>query len=70
MEEEIQEEISAAVKKTESFEPDILEPFQHCYAEMTPELKRQMQHFKDYLNGSAPGGIGVKGSHELSPNMH
>lgn len=70
MEEEIQADISAAVEKAESFEPDILEPFSHCFAEMTPELKRQLGQFKDYLDNSAPGGIGVKGPHELSRNVH
>lgn len=52
MEEEIAAEISAAVKETESYELDMTEPFRHCYAEMTPALKRQHAEFKEYLNGA------------------
>lgn len=56
MEEEIQNDISAAIERAEGFLPNPLEPFEHCFAEMPPFLQRQLDEFKAYLaatNGDA-----------------
>lgn len=55
MEEEIAAEISAAVEKAENFEPDLTEPFRHCFATMPPHLEAQMREFQAHLD-QAPDG--------------
>ncbi|HWL94326.1 MAG TPA: thiamine pyrophosphate-dependent enzyme, partial [Phycisphaerae bacterium] len=49
MEDEVQNQISAAVEKAEGYTPDATEPFRHCFAEMPDYLKRQLKEFKQYL---------------------
>jgi pyruvate dehydrogenase E1 component alpha subunit len=57
LEEEINNEITAAVERTEAFEPDVLEPFHHSFATMPPHLEEQMMQFQAYLDsiGAHPG---------------
>lgn len=50
IEEEIKEELDAAVKRYESFEQNPLEFFEHMYAELTPELRQQLEELKGYLD--------------------
>ena len=57
MEEEVSAEIAAAVAEAETYEADILEPFDQCFAEITPALRRQRAEFQAYLKaqgGAAP----------------
>jgi len=61
LEEEINGIISEAVSKAESYEPDPTEPFRHCFAEQTPDLKEQYAEFQSYMdalqrpnNGNSP----------------
>jgi pyruvate dehydrogenase E1 component alpha subunit len=49
LEKEIEQEISAAVERAESYQPDVFEPFRHCFATMPPELQAQMHEFEEYL---------------------
>ncbi|HPF38117.1 MAG TPA: pyruvate dehydrogenase (acetyl-transferring) E1 component subunit alpha [Phycisphaerae bacterium] len=56
MEEEIAAEISAAVEKSETYEADIMEPFDHCFEKMTPALKRQRAEFEAYLSNGGSNG--------------
>jgi pyruvate dehydrogenase E1 component alpha subunit len=68
MEEEVSAEIAAAVAKSEKYEPDLLEPFEHCFAEMTPAHKRQRAEFQAYLNGDdngAPHAASSQVSHQV-----
>ncbi|MEK6644544.1 MAG: pyruvate dehydrogenase (acetyl-transferring) E1 component subunit alpha [Planctomycetota bacterium] len=57
LEEEINNEITAAVERTEAYEPDVLEPFRHSFATMPPHLEEQMMQFQAYLEsiGAHPG---------------
>ncbi|MBN2560414.1 MAG: pyruvate dehydrogenase (acetyl-transferring) E1 component subunit alpha [Phycisphaerae bacterium] len=50
LEEEITQEISAAVERAESFEPDVTEPFRHCFARMPSHLQDQLREFQAYLD--------------------
>ena len=70
MEEEISAELSAAVARAEAYEPDLTEPFHHCFAEMPEYLKAQLQEFKAYLEstGAAPSKANDNNS-ELSENI-
>lgn len=54
IDEEIRKELDAAVKAYESYQLDPYEMFKYMYAEMTPELKRQMAELKQYLEGDEP----------------
>lgn len=68
METDVSAEIAAAVAKSEGYEPDLLEPFDHCFAEMTPAHKRQRAEFQAYLNGDdngAPRGASSSVSHQM-----
>ena len=49
LEKEIDQEISAAIERAESFQPDVLEPFRHAFATMPPHLETQMREFQEYL---------------------
>jgi pyruvate dehydrogenase E1 component alpha subunit len=49
LEKEIDQEISAAIERAESFQPDVLEPFRHAFATMPPHLEAQMREFQEYL---------------------
>lgn len=69
MEEEIAAEISAAVQETESYEVDPTEPFHHCFAEMTPALKRQLAEFQAYQDGADNGSPRSASSGTIS-NVH
>lgn len=54
IEEEIASSIDAAIKLYEQYQPDVYDMFRHMYAEMTPELQRQMAELKAHLeNGQA-----------------
>ncbi len=71
MEEEIAEEITAAVEKAERYEPDVLEPWRYCFATMPNFLEGQLEEFQAYLE-SVSGGEG-RSNHkrsELSENVH
>lgn len=61
LEEEISKEITAAIEQAEGFEPDVLEPFRHCFATMPPYLESQLAEFQAYLDtmtAAAPSGDG------------
>jgi pyruvate dehydrogenase E1 component alpha subunit len=49
LEEEVAQEITAAVERAESFEPDVHEPFRHCLATMPNHLQAQYKEFEEYL---------------------
>ena len=49
MEEEIRKELDAAVAKYETYRHDPYDMFKYMYAEMTPELKRQMEEFRAHM---------------------
>ncbi len=55
MEAEITDEIAEAVQASESYEPNLMEPFDHCFAERTPALEQQRAQFEAYLNGNGNG---------------
>lgn len=71
MEEEIAAEITAAVENAERYEPDILEPFQHCFETMPNYLEAQLGEFRAYLDTVA-GGEGKQsgGTPELYRQVH
>jgi pyruvate dehydrogenase E1 component alpha subunit len=46
MENEINEQISAAVDRAEAFKPDPEEPFRHCFAELPNHLRDQLREFQ------------------------
>lgn len=49
LEEEISAELASAVARAEAYQPDLFEPFHHCFAEMPDHLKAQFEEFKAYL---------------------
>lgn len=53
LEEEVLEEINDTFKKVESYgaNVELIEIFEHTYAEMTPQLKEQYEEHKKYLEG-------------------
>jgi pyruvate dehydrogenase E1 component alpha subunit len=53
LEEGIRGEIDEAVEKYEKHRPDPYDLFKYMYAEMTPELGRQMAELKEHLEGKA-----------------
>ena len=53
MEEEVAVEITQAIERAEAFEPDIMEPFHHCFATMPDHLQAQMAEFQEYVEGSS-----------------
>jgi len=71
LEEEVAEEISAAVSKAEAFEPDVGEPFRHCFKTMPDHLERQQAEFQAYLDSiSAPKKNRTDGRSQLSGRTH
>ncbi|RIK63016.1 MAG: pyruvate dehydrogenase (acetyl-transferring) E1 component subunit alpha [Planctomycetota bacterium] len=61
MEEEIGAEITAAVENAEKYEPDILEPFHHCFETMPNYLEAQLGEFRAYLDAASGGEGGASG---------
>lgn len=55
IDEGIRKELDEAVKTYESAEVDPYEFFEHMYAEMTPELQRQREELRGYLESRKPG---------------
>jgi pyruvate dehydrogenase E1 component alpha subunit len=53
IDEEVEAEVEAAVRAYEQFRADPLAFFRHMYAEMTPELERQLGELRAYLNRSS-----------------
>jgi pyruvate dehydrogenase E1 component alpha subunit len=51
IEEEIRKSLDDAVKSYERYQHDRYDMFKYMYAEMTPELQRQMQEAKEYYEG-------------------
>ncbi len=54
MRDEINKELDAAVASYEKYHADRYDLFKHMYAEMTPELKKQMAEAKDYFEHGKP----------------
>lgn len=54
IEQEIKEELDAAVRKYEAFTPDTYAFFHHMYAAQTPELKKQEAELRAQLEGTEP----------------
>jgi len=52
IEEEVAQEITAAIERAESFEPDVLEPFRHCLSTMPNHLQAQYKEFQEYLEAT------------------
>lgn len=50
LDEEIARQIAAAIEKAEQFEPDLNEPFRHCFKTMPTYLEEQFEEFQAYLN--------------------
>lgn len=61
MEEEITREMDAAAAVYEKYKADPTDMFKYMYAEMTPDLKRQMAELKEYLDGGKAGEAQPKG---------
>ena len=59
MENEIGEQISAAVERAEAYVPDQEEPFRHCFAELPNHLREQLKEFQAYMAGAAGGQRGL-----------
>jgi pyruvate dehydrogenase E1 component alpha subunit len=55
VENEIGEQISAAVERAEAFVPDPEEPFRHCFAELPNHLREQLKELQAYMAGAAAG---------------
>ncbi len=70
IEEEISTEIAAAVERAEAFEPDVTEPFRHCFARMPDYLKRQFGEFQTYLDSQGTSSTEPQENNgELSGNI-
>lgn len=55
IETQIHEEVSAGIARYEAYRPDPYGMFKHMYADMTPDLRRQMEELRAHLeNGQAP----------------
>ena len=50
LEEEITGQINEAIEKAEQFEPNVIEPFHHCFATMPNHLEAQFAEFQAYMN--------------------
>lgn len=72
LEEEIAAEIGKAVETAERYEPDVAEPFRHCFASTPRYLEEQFAEFQAYLEAAAPrnGGTGSDSSPRISENVH
>ncbi|HKQ49144.1 MAG TPA: pyruvate dehydrogenase (acetyl-transferring) E1 component subunit alpha [Phycisphaerae bacterium] len=55
LEEEISREITEAIEKAEKFEPNVTEPFQHCFATLPNHLEAQLAEFQAYLEVGSNG---------------
>ena len=53
LENEVAEQISAAVEKAETYVPDPEEPFRHSFAELPNHLRDQLREFQAYMATSA-----------------
>jgi len=70
LEEEIAAEITAAVERAEAYEPNVTEPFEHCFAEMPNHLLAQLAELRSYLGLSdAPEPTDKQSDTELSSNI-
>lgn len=71
LEEEVSQEINAAIEAAERYEPDILEPFHYCFEQMPPNLQLQFAEFQAYLeNASNADREGANPSSHLRENVH
>ncbi|HKQ49953.1 MAG TPA: pyruvate dehydrogenase (acetyl-transferring) E1 component subunit alpha [Phycisphaerae bacterium] len=48
VEEDVKQEISAAIQRAEAYVPDPMEPFDHCFATRPPHLVAQLGEFQAY----------------------
>ena len=70
MEEEISGQISEAVARAEAYQPDLGEPFRHCFAEMPNHLRAQKKEFEAYLDSTSAASPRIgKSDEELSSNI-
>ncbi|MFQ5422362.1 MAG: pyruvate dehydrogenase (acetyl-transferring) E1 component subunit alpha [Phycisphaerae bacterium] len=72
LEAEVTDEIAAAVEQAEAFEPDLTEPFHHCFARMPEDLRMQLDEFQAYLAQIGEGAAGDNngnGAEQLSENV-
>ncbi|HVP11804.1 MAG TPA: pyruvate dehydrogenase (acetyl-transferring) E1 component subunit alpha [Phycisphaerae bacterium] len=53
VENEINEQISAAVDRAEAYKPDPEEPFRNCFAELPNHLREQLKEFQAFTAASA-----------------
>lgn len=60
LEEEIRKEIDAGVARYEQYRHDPYDMFRYMYAEPTPELRRQQQELRAYLEQSRPQAAPVR----------
>ncbi len=57
VEEDVHQEISAAIHRAEAYVPDPSDPFHHCFATLPNHLAAQLQEFQAYLR-LLPDGAG------------
>ncbi|MFQ5429461.1 MAG: pyruvate dehydrogenase (acetyl-transferring) E1 component subunit alpha [Phycisphaerae bacterium] len=70
IEEEVTAEIAAAVERAEKYEPDVIEPFRHCFAEMPASLRAQQRELEAYLAAQdAPDRGAGENDEQLSGNI-
>ncbi len=67
LENEIAEQISAAVEKAEAYVPDPEEPFRHCFAELPNHLREQYREFQAYMAASAEADGSAARQTQMSP---
>ena len=70
LEEEIAAEISAAVEKAEQYQPDLMEPFRHCFASMPNYLEGQLAEFQAFVDTAAGETKNSGHGSQLSGNVH
>lgn len=70
LEEEIATEISAAVERAEQYQPDLMEPFRHCFATMPNYLEAQMAEFQAFVDSAAGETKSSGHGSQLSGNVH
>jgi pyruvate dehydrogenase E1 component alpha subunit len=63
MEEEIRKELDTAVAKYELYRHDPYEMFKHMYAEMTPELRKQLEEFRRHMEGAGQANTAREAAH-------
>ncbi|OWY73182.1 pyruvate dehydrogenase (acetyl-transferring) E1 component subunit alpha [cyanobacterium TDX16] len=70
LEDEIAAEIGAAVERAEQYQPDLMEPFKHCFATMPNYLEAQFAEFQAFVDSSAGETRGSGHDSQLSGNVH